>query len=133
METMRVESDMSVLETVDMLVVDAAELVTCRTAPGGARGADLDRLEIIPRGAVAVRGGRIVAVGTTEALTRAYRADTVLSAAGRVVSPGLVDPHTHLVHAGSRHVEWEHLLANRPRSIDDGIRTTFEHTAAAST
>jgi imidazolonepropionase len=132
METRCADPDLSVPEAVDLLVVDAAELVTCRTAPGGARGADLDRLEIIPRGAVAIRGGRIVAVGTTEELRRTFRADTVLSAAGRVVSPGLVDPHTHLVHGGSRHVEWEHLLANRPRSIDDGIRTTFEHTAAAS-
>jgi imidazolonepropionase len=115
-----------------MLVVDAAELVTCRTSPGGARGADLDRLEVIIGGAVAIRGGRIVAVGSTEAISRAYRSDTVVSAAGRLVSPGLVDPHTHLVHAGSRHGEWEDVVANRPRAIDDGIRTTFQHTAAAS-
>ncbi|MCU1667734.1 MAG: imidazolonepropionase [Blastococcus sp.] len=119
-------------ETVDMLVVDAAELVTCRTTPGGARGADLDRLEVIPLGAVAIHGGRIVAVGDTATITAAYRSETVVSAAGRLVSPGLVDPHTHLVHAGSRHLEWEDLVGNRPRSIDDGIRTTFQHTAAAS-
>ena len=42
------------------------------------------------RGDVALRGGRIVAVGGT-----AGEARTVLDAAGRVVAPGFIDPHTH--------------------------------------
>jgi imidazolonepropionase len=124
--------DPSTPHSVDMLIVDAAELVTCRTGPDGARGADLDRLEVIRGGALAVHDGRIVAVGSTAAIRETYGSDTVVSAAGRLVSPGLVDPHTHLVHGGSRHGEWEDVVGNRPRSIDDGIRATFRHTAAAS-
>lgn len=119
--------------TVDLLIRGAAELVTCRAPNEGARGAALNRLEVIRDGAIAVAGGRIVAVGTTAELD-ALAADEVLDARGRLVSPGLVDPHSHLVHAGSRHHEFEARVTGRPLDgrLPGGIAWTAERTREAS-
>jgi imidazolonepropionase len=119
---------------IDLLVTRARELVTCRTDASGAIGAALARLEIIPDGAVAVDGGRIVAVGPTRSLARRHRARRVLRADGRLVSPGLVDPHSHLVFAGSRHGEYETLVTGRAmpgQRLGGGIRYTVGMTRAA--
>ncbi len=50
---------------------------------------------VIPSGAVAVEGTDIVAVDTTEAIQRQYRAGDMLDAGGQVVLPGLINTHTH--------------------------------------
>jgi imidazolonepropionase len=66
-------------------------------------------LGLIQDGALLVRGGLIVAVGTraqVEALPEA-RAAEKLDLGGRVALPGFVDSHTHLIHAASRAEEYE--------------------------
>ena len=50
---------------------------------------------VIPRGAVAVDGGRIAAVGTEAEVDAGFRARQVLDARGGIVLPGLVNAHTH--------------------------------------
>jgi imidazolonepropionase len=67
----------------------------------------MQELGIVRDGALAIREGRIVAVGKTRDVTRAFRAENVVSAKGKVVLPGFVDPHTHLVFAGSREDEFQ--------------------------
>jgi imidazolonepropionase len=70
-------------------------------------------LGIIRDGALLIRDGRIVAVGVrakVEALPEAKTADN-LYVGGRVVLPGFVDSHTHLVHAASRAEEYELKIA----------------------
>ena len=91
--------------TVDLLVHSASQLLTLSGDPQ--RGTALGGLGIIRNGAVAIRGEHIVATGSTEDLRRSYSAASELSAAGRVVLPGFVDPHTHLVWAGDRAAEFE--------------------------
>lgn len=68
-------------------------------------------LAIIEDGSVWIEDGKIVAVGTTEELEkqfadRANEAD-IVDATGRLVTPGLIDPHTHIVFGGSREREFE--------------------------
>ena len=56
-----------------------------------------DEFRVIEHGFVAVRGGRIVAVGDARALRKAgYQAKQVIDATGKAVMPGLVNAHTHL-------------------------------------
>lgn len=120
--------------TVDLLVIHAAELLTART-PGSlpARGAQLDVLDVIADGAVAIRDGRIVAVGTTSELIATYTAAHVEDASGRLVSPGFVDPHTHLLYGGTRHGDWEGKVLEEPSlGIGGGILSTITGTRAAS-
>ncbi|MDX6558566.1 MAG: 5-methylthioadenosine/S-adenosylhomocysteine deaminase [Blastocatellia bacterium] len=51
---------------------------------------------VIENGGVAIKGGRIVAVGKTAEIERAYAAGEVVNAAGKVVIPGLINGHTHV-------------------------------------
>jgi imidazolonepropionase len=64
-------------------------------------------LGIIRNGALAVKEGKIAAVGKTPEITKVYKAENILSASGKTVLPGFVDPHTHLVFAGSREDEFQ--------------------------
>lgn len=95
-------------ENVDLLVTDAAEIVTLFDGKGGARtGKRLDEVNIIEKGALAVEKGLIYDVGTSRSLSRKYEAKKHFSAKGRSVIPGFVDPHTHTVFARTREREFE--------------------------
>ena len=63
-------------------------------------------LGVIDDGAVAVRDGRIVAVGRTDEIARDYRAAEELDLSGFVVVPGFVDCHTHPAFAKTREREF---------------------------
>lgn len=65
-------------------------------------------LGIVEPGAVAVEGGRIVHAGPEADVPHAFtaRAEAV-DCEGRWITPGLIDCHTHLVHAGNRAAEFE--------------------------
>lgn len=88
-----------------MLIHSASQLLTL--AGGPQRGHELGRLGLIEDGAVLVRGGLIEAVGPSAVLRAAYPNEDLWDAGGRVVMPGFVDPHTHLVWAGDRAQEFE--------------------------
>jgi imidazolonepropionase len=88
--------------------VNAEELLTL--ADGGLKprtSRQMRELGIVHDGALAIREGRIVAVGKTRDVMKTFRAKNIISAKGKVVLPGFVDPHTHLVFAGSREDEFQ--------------------------
>ncbi|MCU0499748.1 MAG: imidazolonepropionase [Anaerolineae bacterium] len=91
----------------DLLIVHAGQLVTCASQGAPKRGQSLRDLGIIPDGAIAIQGERIIGLGPTETLEPLYHADQVIDAEGCVVCPGFVDPHTHLVYGGDRLDEFE--------------------------
>jgi imidazolonepropionase len=91
-----------------LLITGASQLLTLR-GRGPRRGNSLSQLGIIKDGAVLVRDGLIAAVGPTtkvERLAAARKAGKV-DVGGRLVLPGFVDSHTHLIHAASRAEEYE--------------------------
>jgi imidazolonepropionase len=122
------------MPTVDLLVHSASQLLTL--AGGPQRGARLGALGLIEDGAVAVEAGRIVAVGTTAALRASFQPRAEVDAAGQVVLPGFVDPHTHAVWVGDRANEFEQRLAGRTyleiMAAGGGIMSTVRRTRAAS-
>jgi imidazolonepropionase len=92
----------------DLVVHDAAEVVVGPDGTGG-----LDRRE---DAAVAVAGGRVVAVGPTDAVTGEYppaNARQAIDASGESVIPGFVDSHTHALFAGDRSDEFEAKLRGK--------------------
>jgi imidazolonepropionase len=92
----------------DLLVVDAEELITLEGSSQKPRaGEQMRELGIIRNAGLAVKDGRIVAVGKTSDITKAFKAENVIRANGKIVLPGFVDPHTHLVFAGSREDEFQ--------------------------
>lgn len=92
---------------IDLLIHSAAQLVTCASPTGPKRKAAMSDVGLISDGAVAISGGEIVAVGPSVELRAAYAARETVDAGGKVVCPGFVDPHTHLVYAGDRTDEFE--------------------------
>ena len=68
---------------------------------------------LLADGAVAIADGRIVAVGPSAELRATYSAATELDVTGKVVCPGFVDPHTHVVFAGDRIDEFEQRIQGR--------------------
>jgi imidazolonepropionase len=92
----------------DLVVHSASELLTMAAGPDGPLRGDALRVPgLIADGAVAVRDSRILAAGTTAEIRSAYEADSEIDADGRVVLPGFVDPHTHLVFGRTREDEFE--------------------------
>lgn len=108
----------------DIAIVDA-RLVT---AAG-------DTLEPAPASFIACRGGDIVAVGPM-AQFDARRARDIFDAGGRLVTPALIDCHTHLVYAGDRAREFEQRLTGATYEeiarAGGGIVSTVRATRAAS-
>ncbi len=94
-----------------MLIHSASQLLTL--AGGPQRGRELGQLGIIADGALLIRDGHILAIGSTPDLLAAYPEEETLNAQGRVILPGFVDPHTHLVWAGDRAAEFEMRLAGK--------------------
>jgi imidazolonepropionase len=91
---------------------------------------------LIPDAAVALDGDRIAWAGPMTDLPVQYRSLPGHDCAGRLVTPGLIDCHTHAVHAGHRAVEFE--LRLQGASYEDiaraggGILSTVTATRAAS-
>ena len=56
---------------------------------------------------MAIADGKFVGVGPSLQILRDFKADEMIDAEGRVVCPGFVDPHTHIVYAGDRLDEFE--------------------------
>ncbi len=92
----------------------------------------LPGLGVVERGMVAEQAGRIVYAGPVRALP----ADEVVDCAGRWITPGLIDCHTHLIYAGNRAAEFEARLDGA--SYEEiarqggGILGTMSATRAAS-
>ncbi|MGQ0540969.1 MAG: imidazolonepropionase [Blastocatellia bacterium] len=91
----------------DLIIHNAGQLITC--APGGKakRGSEMLDVGLIEDGAVAITEGKIVAVGKSQEVLAEFLCDRVIDASGKVVCPGFVDPHTHIVFAGDRLDEFE--------------------------
>lgn len=92
-------------------------------------------LGVVEQGVIAAHGGRIVYAGPASEAPPLEARETV-DGAGRWVTPGLIDCHTHLVHAGNRAHEFELRLAGASYEeiarAGGGIVSTMRATRAAS-
>jgi imidazolonepropionase len=118
-----------------MLIHNISQLLTL--TPNPQRGSELGTLNIIEDGAVLMRDGLIEAVGKADDLERKVSANEPrLNAFGKVVLPGFVDPHTHLVWAGDRAAEFEMRLQGKSymeiMAAGGGIASTVNQTRAAA-
>lgn len=117
------------------LLILASQVVT-PVSPGPKKGRAMDDLMIIEEGGVAVRDGRILDVGIGKELQASYKAEKVIDASGCVVTPGLVDAHTHVIFAGDRVDEFEMRLRGATyleiMAAGGGIMSTVRRTRRAS-
>jgi imidazolonepropionase len=119
---------------VDLIIKNAGELLTLSSSFKEESG-----LGMIQKGAVAIKKGRVFWIGKTEEMSGKLflnRDGREIDATGKVVMPGLIDAHTHLVFAGSRENEFEQRI--RGLSYQEiagrggGILSTVEATRNSS-
>lgn len=119
---------------------NAGQLVTLRGSSGAPRVKEqMADLQIVENGSVWMEDGVIKRVGKDEDLLREFQdrlgEAQVIDASGRLVTPGLVDPHTHLVYAGSRENEFNMRLQGASymeiMHAGGGIHATTAATQAA--
>ena len=123
------------MEEVDLLILNASEILTLRNY--NLSEIKRDSLSIIKNGAVAIKNGIIIDVGTTKRLSKKYKAVETMEARNKTVLPGFIDPHTHLVFAGSREFELDLKLKGYTyqeilEKHGGGIYYTVEKTREAS-
>jgi imidazolonepropionase len=95
------------MESVDLLITNASELLTLKGPKKPRTRKQMMRLSVITNGSIAIRNGLIVDVGRN----LRYKSDEIIDASRKLVMPGFVDPHTHVVFAGSREFELDLKLA----------------------
>ncbi len=125
------------MEAVDLLITHARQLCLIPPGPTGPqRGRSLGNLGLLEDGALAIRADRVVAAGPSRELLEKYTTQEQIDASGKLVTPGLVDPHTHLIWAGDRAAEFERRIAGATyqqiMAEGGGIAYTTRATRAAS-
>ncbi|WP_051541250.1 imidazolonepropionase [Caldalkalibacillus mannanilyticus] len=111
-------------------------------AQGPVKGKNMNQLNVIEKGALGIHEGKIAYIGTEEEALQLEQEGKLLiserlDCQNKLVTPGLVDPHTHLVFGGSR----EHEMALKQQGVPyleilargGGIHSTVNMTREAST
>ena len=130
-----------------LALLHASQLVTLAGPKRPRVGKELSELAIIRNGGMLIRDGKIDIVGSSEeveknltALSRQVSAPggdvQIVDLGGRVVLPGFVDAHTHLVFAGNRLDDFERRARGETyeqiAKAGGGIWSTVEKTRAAN-
>ncbi|MDA1329493.1 MAG: imidazolonepropionase [Chloroflexi bacterium] len=117
-----------------MLIHSASQILTLSGGPQ--RGRQLGELGIIEDGALVILQGIIQDVGATSELVKKYSGMEQIDASGKVLMPGFVDAHTHVVWAGDRATEFELRLQGKTYleilEAGGGILATVTATREAS-
>ncbi len=125
------------MSTRPVAVVHCGQLITLAGPARARTGLEMRELSVIADGSFTIRNGKIGSVGPTADILRLIGdAGQVLDAGGRLVTPGLVDAHTHFVFAGNRADEFElrAIGATYPEiaARGGGIKATVRKTREAS-
>jgi len=117
-------------------LLHASQLVTL-AGPRRARiGREMSELAIIRDGGMLIRDGKIDIVGASDEIERKAGDAAIVDAMGRVVLPGFVDAHTHLVFAGNRLDDFERRARGETyeqiAKAGGGIWSTVQKTRTAS-
>jgi len=123
-----------------LLLSHAAQLMTLAGPDQARRGAAMTELGLVHDGAVLVAGGKIVAAGRHADVMRIAEASSdplvEQDCRGRLITPGLVDSHTHMVFAAPRLDDYERRLAGKTyaeiAAAGGGIQTSLTGVRAAS-
>src|SRR6266581_2663118 len=119
-----------------LAVLQASQLVTLAGPKRPRVGAELSEIGIIRDGGMLIRDGKIDMIGPSDEIEKELGGAEIVDAGGKVVLPGFVDAHTHLVFAGNRLDDFER--RGRGETYEEialaggGIWSTVEKTRASS-
>src|SRR5438874_6620850 len=119
-----------------LAVLHASELLTLAGTERPRTGQEMSNLAIIRDGGMLICDGRIEIVGPSDEIEKSRGEAEIVDVGGRVVLPGFVDAHTHLVFAGTRLDDFERRARGETyeqiAAAGGGIWSTVEKTRAAS-
>ena len=119
-----------------LALLHASQLVTLAGPKQPRVGAEMSELGIIRNGGMLIRDDKIDIVGSSDEIQKNAGDAEIVDAGGRVVLPGFVDAHTHLVFAGNRLDDFERRARGETYQqiarAGGGIWSTVEKTRAAT-
>jgi imidazolonepropionase len=119
-----------------LALLHASQLVTLAGPKHPRVGPEMSELGIIPDGGMLIVNGRIDMIGTSDQIEKKAPDAETIDVRGRVVLPGFIDAHTHLVFAGDRLDDFERRARGETyeqiASAGGGIWSTVQKTRAAS-
>src|SRR4029077_1017830 len=119
-----------------LAVLHASQLITLAGPKRPRVGAEMSELAVIRDGGMLIREGKIDAVSSSEDVAKNAGDAEVIDAGGRLVLPGFVDAHTHLVFAGNRLNDFERRARGETyeqiANAGGGIWSTVEKTREAN-
>jgi imidazolonepropionase len=117
-------------------VLHASQLVTLAGPKRPRVSAEMSKLAIIRDGGILICDGMIAAIGSSKEIARKARGSRIVDAGGRIILPGFIDAHTHLVFAGNRLEDFERRSRGETyeqiAAAGGGIWSTVKKTRAAS-
>ena len=119
-----------------LVLKHAAQLVAVSQTPGPAKSQAMHDLNLIEDGAIILHEDRIHWLGPTASLPPVPCEAEIIDVCGRIVLPGFIDSHTHLLFAGSREAEFEQRLQGRSyqeiAAAGGGINATVQSVRRSS-
>ena len=119
----------------DLVILNIGSLVTPYIVPP-VKGEDMNKVKSLSNAFIAIKDGLILDFGEGEYSKYINKKNIIHDADGKLVLPGLIDSHTHLIHAGSREHEFALKMAGVPYleilANGGGILSTVKSTRESS-